>query len=111
MEIYDIERHMLTAVKKMSEVGKEYAKAKGESYQLQEMRKVVLARIMCEIEGSVASRETEARASERYEQHLEGTRQAIEEETRLRAEYQRYNAQYEAFRTLMSAEKSKMNIK
>ncbi len=112
MEIYDIEKHMLTAVKKISEVGKEYAKAKGLSYQMQEMRKVVLAREMSGvIATSVAQKEIEARASVRYEQHLEGVRQAIEEETRLRAEYERYKAQYEALRTLMSLEKAKANIR
>ena len=78
---------------------------------MQEMRKVVLARVMCEIEGSAVSREAEARASKRYEEHLEATKEAIVEETRLRAEYERWKAQYESCRSLLSMEKAKTNIR
>ena len=92
-------------------MGKSYAMARGISYQLQEMRKVVIARVMKEHDGSSANREMEARASKRYEDHLRGTSEAIVEETRLKAEYEKWKAQYESCRSLLSMEKAKTNIR
>jgi len=106
----EIEKLMRNAVNNIEKIGKLYAIAKGTSYHMQEMKKVVLAREMKKYKGSSASREMEARASERYEQHLDGTRQAIEDETRLRAEYERWKAQYESCRSLLSLEKAKTRI-
>ena len=106
----DIEKKMRLAVQNIEKIGKQYATAKGISYQMQEMRKVILAREMNKYKGSVASREVSARASERYEEHISGTKEAIEEETRLRAEYERWRSQYEACRSLLSLEKAKARL-
>ena len=110
MEFIRIEKNMREAVNKIEEIGKQYAEAKGTSYLLQEQKKVVLARIMSDIEGSVASREVEARASDRYEEHLVGTKVAIVEELKLKAEYEKWKAQYETCRSLLSMEKAKANL-
>ena len=111
MEQFDIEKAMQHAVIKIETTGKEYAEAKGISYHLQQMKKVVLAREMKGQMGTAANREMHARASRRYEEHLEGTKQAIIDETRLRAGYERWRAEYEACRSLLSLEKAKANIR
>ena len=110
MELAQIEKNMREAVNQIEVIGSQYAQARGTSYHLQELRKVILAREMKRFDGSVANKEMEARASERYEQHLEGTRDAIIEETRLRATFEKWKAQYDACRSLLSAEKAKMNM-
>ncbi len=111
MDQYTIEKDMKNAVEKIEESGTLYAKAKGISYHMQEMRKVIIAREMKKYMGSAVIREMEARASKRYEEHLDGTSAAIEEETRLRAEYERWKEQYEACRSLLSLEKAKINLR
>ena len=111
MEQYNIEQNMREAVNKIEEIGSLYAEAKGLSYQMQKMREVVLAREMKNYEGTSAFREMEAKASDRYSEHLEGTRDAIIEETKLKAQYERWQAQYESCRSLLSLEKAKANIR
>ena len=111
MEQIDIEREMKTAVNKIEEIGGLYAEAKALSYQMQKMRSVVLASEMRNFEGSMASREMNALASDKYILHLAGVKEAIEVETKLKAGYERWQAQYEACRSLLSLEKAKANIR
>ena len=111
MELINIEKNMREAVLKIEEIGGKYAEARGISYQMQELKKVVLAREMGNYDGSVASRETLALASEGYSIHINGTKDAIIAEARLKAEYTRWQAQYESCRSLLSLEKAKVNLR
>lgn len=91
--------------------GKEYAESRALSWQLQELRKVVLAEeTKKQSDGSYVEREGKARCTEAYKQHLQGTKEAIHRENALKAEVERWSAQFEALRSLLSLEKSKMNI-
>ncbi len=110
MEFVQIEKNMRQAINKIEEVGKSYAEAKAQSYQLQEMKKVVLAKLKNEREGSDVKREREALIAERYALHIQGTAEAIGIETRLRAELDRWKAQFEGCRSLLSMEKAKANL-
>ncbi len=111
MELIQIENDMTTAVNKIEEIGTLYAEAKGVSYQMQKQREVVLAREMKEHGGSNANQKTEALASDRYVEHIKGTGEAIELETKLKAQLERWKAQYEACRSLLSLEKAKVNLR
>lgn len=110
MEQIQIEKNMREAVKKIETIGAEYAKAKGLSYQMQKMREVVLATEMKKHLGTNAHKEMEAKTSVAYIEHLEGTAEAIAQEQKLRAQYERWQAQYEACRSLLSLEKAKAKI-
>lgn len=107
----DFQAKLSQAVLMIEKKGKEYAQAKAISWQLQELRKTVLA---CEVakigQGSFNDRESMARSSEIYRQHLEGTKQAIEKELTLKAECERWSAQYEALRSLCSLEGKKIGL-
>ena len=111
MELIQLEQNLRDAVNKISSTGKEYAEAKALSWQMQEMKKVVLSKIMDGLEGSIAEREMKARTSARYIMHLEGTKEAIEKELKARAIFERYKAQYEAARSLLSLEKAKVELR
>lgn len=111
MELVDIESAMREAVNKIETVGVEYADAKALSWLLQEQRKVVLATQMAKSTAkSVNGKELDALQSPEYAEHLEGTKEAIADEHRLRASWEKWRAQFEACRSLISAEKAKMNI-
>lgn len=102
---------MKEAVNGIETVGHRYAEAKALSWLLQEQRKVVLATQMAKSEAkSVNGKELEALQSEAYKQHLEGTKEAIGEEHRLRATYEKYNAMFEGCRSLMSLTKKQMEM-
>lgn len=95
----------------MERLGKSYAEARALSWLLQEQKKVVLAKEMAKhVDLSAAKAEMLALGSEEYEIHLNGTKEAIGEEARLRAELERWTMQFEALRSLSSLEKSKMNM-
>ena len=97
---------MAEAVVKIEEKGKAYANAKALSWQLQELRKVVLADETRKAEGSsMAEKETVARCSEAYKTHLEGTSEDIKRELTAKAEYERWDAQWNSIRSLISLEK------
>lgn len=84
----------------LEEAGQRKAKAEGIAYQMEQMRKSVLAKIAAEIaqahanEGlSEARLERMARADERYIRHIEGTAAAIEERENAQAEYWRLKSE------------------
>jgi hypothetical protein len=67
----------------------EYAQAEANKVYMEEMRKTIKAEMMriAESEGdykTAAMQEREAYASERYKNHLEGLKQAVQERERLR---------------------------
>ena len=99
------------AVVKIEEKGKAYADARALSWQMQEMRKVVLAEQTRKSEGSsMIEKETNARTSEVYKQHLLGTSEAIKKELTAQAEYKRWLSQWESLRSLISYEKTQMKV-
>ena len=111
MEIVDLEAKIQQAVLKVGEVGKDYAEAKALSWLLQEQRKVVLATQMSKSEAkSVSGKEQEALQSQEYKDHLEGTKEAIADEHRLKATYERWFAQFEALRSMMSLAKKQIDM-
>ena len=111
MELNEIEEKMREAVNKIEEVGVLYADAKALSWLLQEQRKVVLATQMAKSEAkSINGKELDALQSPEYAQHLEGTKEAIADEHRLKATSERWYAQWESCRSLLSLEKKKMEI-
>ena len=99
------------AVTMIEKKGLAYAKARAISWQLQELRKVVLAEETRKAEGtSISEREAIARSSEIYRQHLEGTKEAIHDELKLKAECERWRATWESIRSLLSLEKKTMEV-
>lgn len=111
MELYEIEEKMKEAVNGIEKWGLEYAEARPVSWQLQEMRKVILATQMSKSEAkSVIAKEQEALQSPEYKQHLEGTAEAMRREHKAKAYLERYQAQFEACRSRMSLFKKQMEI-
>lgn len=106
----NFEAKMREACQKIETVGKSYAEARAQSWLLQEQRKVVLSNEMRGLQGSMAEREMLARCSAVYQAHLVGTSQAIRQELSLRAELDKWQAVFEALRSLGSLEKAKMNM-
>lgn len=95
----------------MEKLGEAYAEAKGTSWNLQELRKVVLASQMkLSDKKSVAAQEVDALVSEAYRLHLEGTAESIRVEHRTKAKYDASQAKFEAIRSMSSLEKAKMNL-
>ena len=58
----------------------------------------------------MAEKETNARCSEFYKIHLAGTAAAIEKEHTVKAECERWSAQWESVRSLISLEKKQMEV-
>jgi hypothetical protein len=74
----DFESKFRHCVKKIEEVGILYAEAKGQSWQMQEMRSSVLAKLIREQgEIPVSKAEILAKASPAYEDYILSTSQAI----------------------------------
>ena len=95
----------------IEQLGVCYAEAKGTSWHMQEMKRVMLAHEMALYDGiPVSQREIKALISESYKLHLDGTRQAIQKEHELKAKLDRYHAQFETYRSICSLEKAKMNL-
>lgn len=86
--------------------GEIYAQAKSTSWQLQEMKSVVLARKAQEFKDLPQYRqEAAARASEEYVTHINGTAEAIRQELIAKSKYEKLSAQLEAYRSLCSLDK------
>jgi len=111
VEWQELETKMREAVNGIEKYGLEYAKSRPVSWQLQELRKVVLASQMAKSEGkSAIAKEQDALQSPEYRQHLEGTREAMEREFTDKAMIERYHAQFESCRSMMSFTKKQMEI-
>src|SRR3990167_71908 len=107
----DFSKRLRVAIDKIESVGSEYGDAKALSWLLQEQRKVVLASEIAKIDGgSYAEKERQALCSEAYKVHLEGTKEAIADEHRLKASYERWSYEFEALRSLLSLEKKKIEL-
>jgi len=110
MEQYDIEKKLIEAVTNIEKYGVEYAVAKGIAYQMQKMREVVLAQEMKRHLGSNAHKEMEAKTSENYINQILAAAEAITDEQKTRAVFERWKAQQETLRSLLSLEKQKAKI-
>ena len=108
--IENLENRFEKTIIALGEVGANYAKAKAQSWFMQETRKALLAVEAGKYQGSEACKERLARASKAYKVHLEGTREAIHKEFKFKVEYDKLRNQFEAYRSLMSLEKAKMNL-
>lgn len=91
----------------MQKLGEEYAEAKGQSWQLQELSYSILAEEMKNIKGgSIEQRKIDAKNTEGYRNHIIGTAAAIKKEHVLKARYEGAKAKFEAYRSLSSLEKA-----
>lgn len=108
MQIEDIENELRNAVKKIEETGVAYADAYALSVLLQEQRKVVLASCFNNIKEQMSDlkRENLARTAPEYQTHLDAMKEAIGDSLRKRAIYERYRAQYETLRSMLSTRKA-----
>jgi len=85
----------------LDEAGERKAKAEGVAYQLEHLRKIVLAQIMGDIEAEMGGKVAEgrlerlARADARYAAQIAGTAEAITQRERAAAEYWRIKAEME----------------
>lgn len=90
-----------------------YAKAKANRVYLEEYRKSLKAIIMKEVEPnypSAAAQEREAYSDDRYRQLLDGLRQAVEEEEKLRWRIVAAQAKIEVWRSLESSRRTEQKI-
>lgn len=95
---------------KIEEIGNEYAEAKGQSWQQQELKGSVLASIIKKYPSlPVSKAEIEGRASEEYSSYIKETSKAITKELRLKAQLEKWKAKFEAMRSLSSLEKAQIN--
>ncbi len=107
----NFEDKLRKAVAQIGKTGETYAAKRGLSWQLQELRKVVLSeQVRAQAQHlSVAERENFARTTDEYRTHIKGTSEAIKEELVARAHYEKAQATFEALRSLCSLEKKKIS--
>ena len=103
----DFEDKFRQCIKKISEIGELYAEAKGQSWQAQELKGSILASLIkAQPDLPISKAEIIARASEEYRKFLAETSTTITKELKLKAEYEKWKATFEALRSLSSLEKS-----
>ena len=108
----DFHERFTNIINKMEEAGDLYAEARGQSYQLQELKGTVLARIMQKIQAESSAKipqgalEVSAKATPEYEAYINGVYQAIEKEHKTKNQLEKYKAAFEATRSLSSLEKA-----
>lgn len=107
----DFEDKFRNCIKKISEIGEQYAEAKGQSWQAQELKGSILASLIkAQPDMPVSKAEITARASEDYRKFLSETAIAITKELKLKAQYEMWKASFEALRSLSSLEKATRNL-
>ena len=111
MEPHDFEPKLAQAVQNVEKYGSLYGDANALSIYLQDMKKVVLATQMAKSEAkSIAAKEMEALQSEEYRNHLEAAKEAAGEAGRCKAQYVRWQSQFESLRSLISFTKRQMDL-
>src|SRR3990167_984666 len=95
---------------KIEEVGLEYAEAKGQSWQSQELKYSVVASLV-KTYGEIPMSRAEllAKGSDEYKQYIQETADAIRKELRLKAQLEKWKAKFESMRSLSSLEKAQIN--
>ena len=93
-------------------MGESYAEAKGQSWQAQELKGSVLASIIksLPVDMPVSKAEIEAKSREDYKQYIKETSEAITKELKLKSEYEKWKASFEALRSLSSLEKKTQEL-
>ena len=106
MNLEDLKHRFTLSVSMIEEKGKDYADARALYNHLYELKKVVLAKCSQSSAGKTnAEKEMLGLCSEEYKIHLHGLKEAESDYLRLEAEYERWKAETEATRTLISLEK------
>ena len=99
----------------LRELASSYAKAKSQAEHIREFRKTKKAQLMVRAEQSgvraVAAQERDAYAHPEYVALLEGLREAVEAEERLRWDLELHRWQFEAWRTRQSTKRAEMNLR
>ena len=102
----DFESKFRHIIKKMEEVGNQYAEAKGQSWQFQELKGSILSKIIQGLaESSLSKAEMVAKGTDDYKRYIQETASAITKELKLKSEYEKWKASFEALRSLSSLEK------
>ena len=103
------EEYQELQINQLRKLGKDHAKAKGQVTLLDHGRKILLAKLMKEYLinsntgklDSVASQEREARADQRYIDHIKALAIAIEKESELAWEKEIVRINFETWKTKM----------
>lgn len=107
----DYEAAFREALKKIEDVGTQYAEAKAQSWQLQELKQVILSEELLKADGkTVGEREAQARVSQAFRSYLDGAKEAIHKEHKLKVLYEKAYATYEALRSLSSQQTAQMKM-
>lgn len=99
--ILDLEQDLIKQTYVVYDKGAEWAKAQAEFEQLEDLKHTVLAQSM-NGEGSIASQETEARASKLFMDHLKGLSEARHKALVAKVAYVSSQNKYDALRTILS---------
>lgn len=96
-----------TIIADMQKIGLEYAEARGQSWQAQELAGAVLSQEMKKVEASsIEQRKIDAKNTEGYKEYIKATAVLIKNELVLKAKYEGVKATFEAYRSLSSLEKA-----
>ena len=107
----DFESKFKDIILKMDKVGQEYAEAKGQSWQMQELKNSVLSKIIKESGvDAISKAEVVAKSSDEYRDYIGATAQAITKELKLKSTYEKHKASFEALRSLSSLEKKTRDL-
>jgi len=95
------------AIEEHASVGEEYALAKGRSWEVQELKGAMVAKLMLKHKDLAVSRaDIEVKASEEYSQYIIETSKMIELELKLKVRVETCKYKIEAYRSLCSLEKA-----
>ena len=107
----DFKERFKDSYTKIKSLGELYAEAKGQSWQMQELKSSVLAKLIkAQGDVPVSKAEIHAKSSGDYEAYIRETAKAITRELHLKAQYEAEKARFEAYRSLSSLEKATRNI-
>lgn len=95
-------------IKESEEAGKAWAKAKTLYDSIEDHRKSMLAGVMSSYSGSVASKETQALADDRYGHFLDGLAEARGRFLEAQVGYDNAKLKVDALRTIISARKEEI---
>ena len=102
---------MEAAIEDFEKYGLEYAEAKAVSWHLQESKSAILSEEMkIHVNLPVNQREIIGRSSQRYKDHLTGTKEAIHKENKAKVLMEKSRMEFEMHRSKMSFEKAKTQI-
>lgn len=102
----DFKERFKDSYTKIKLLGEQYAEAKGQSWQMQELLSSVRSKIMLSLgEMAISRAEITAKSSPDYTKYVEETAEAIKKELKLKAQYEAEKARFEAYRSLSSLEK------